>query len=100
MGADGGSIPDRNDLVKNKAKSFVADKAALKALWFFCCLSKVSPSVDMANAQVPLKEPVVTDQLGKLYNKEAVIEYLLDRTSYGDGDQICGHLKSVKVSDR
>lgn len=41
---------------------------------------------------------MVTDQLGKLYNKEAVIEYLLDRSSYGDGDQICGHLKGVKVS--
>lgn len=98
MGADGGSIPDRNDLVKNKAKSFVADKASLKALFFFCCLSKVRFIANITDKQVPLKEPVVTDQLGKLYNKEAVIEYLLDRSSYGDGDQICGHLKSVKVS--
>lgn len=41
---------------------------------------------------------MVLDPLGKLYNKDAVLEYFLDRTKYGDGDQICGYLKSVKVS--
>ena len=41
---------------------------------------------------------MVADPLGKLYNKEAVIEFLLDRSSYGDGDQICGYVKGVKVS--
>ena len=39
---------------------------------------------------------MVADPLGKLYNKDAVIEFLLDRTSYGDGEQICGYLKGVK----
>lgn len=36
--------------------------------------------------------------MGKLYNKDAIIEYLLDRTSFGDGDQICGYVKGVKVN--
>jgi hypothetical protein len=38
--------------------------------------------------QRPLKIPIVADPLGKLYNKDAIIEYLLDRSTYGDGDQI------------
>lgn len=35
--------------------------------------------------------------LGKLYNKDAIIEYLLDKSSYGDGEEICGHIRSLKV---
>ena len=34
--------------------------------------------------------------LGKLYNQDAIIEYLLDRSAYGDGDKICSHISSVK----
>jgi hypothetical protein len=45
-----------------------------------------------------LTRPVVLDPLGKLYNKDALIEYFLDRSKYGDGDRICGYLKGVKVS--
>lgn len=42
MGNDGGSIPDRRDLVKNKPKAEQADKAnQIRALWLFCALSKV-----------------------------------------------------------
>lgn len=48
--------------------------------------------------QRPLTRPVVLDPLGKLYNKDAVLEFFLDRTRYGDGDKICGYLKGVKVS--
>ncbi len=90
MGNDGGSIPYRIDLVKTAAKKEVRDeKAALRDLWFFCALSKRL-----------LEAPIVTDPLGKLYNKDALIEFLLDRegSSYGDGDQICGYVKGVKVS--
>lgn len=47
--------------------------------------------------QHPLEEPVASCPLGKLYNKDAVLEYLLDRDKYGDGEEICGHLKSMKV---
>lgn len=35
--------------------------------------------------------------LGKLYNKDALLEYLLDRSAFGDGDTICGHIRSLKV---
>ncbi|KAI9510702.1 DUF602-domain-containing protein [Russula earlei] len=86
MGNDGGSIPDRRDLVRNKPKAEQADKAnQTRARWFFCALSKR-----------PLQEPVVSCDLGKLYNKDAVIEFLLDRTAFGDGEEICGHIRSLK----
>ncbi|KZT68858.1 DUF602-domain-containing protein [Daedalea quercina L-15889] len=86
MGNDGGSIPDRRDLVKSKAKAEQPDKAnQTRAKWLFCALSKA-----------PLQEPVASCPLGKLYNKDAVIEYLLDRNRYGDGEEICGHLRSMK----
>lgn len=34
--------------------------------------------------------------LGKLYNKDSIIEYLLDKSAYGDGEDICGHIRSLK----
>jgi len=86
MGNDGGSIPDRRDLVKNKPKAEQADKNnQIIAQWFFCALSKR-----------PLQEPVVSCALGKLYNKDALLEYLLDKSTFGDGGEICGHIKSLK----
>ncbi|KAI0041501.1 DUF602-domain-containing protein [Auriscalpium vulgare] len=86
MGNDGGSIPDRRDLVRSKPKAEQADKAnQVRARWFFCALSKR-----------PLQEPIVSCDLGKLYNKEAIIEFLLDRTAFGDGEEICGHIRSLK----
>ncbi len=42
MGADGGSIPDRRDLVRTKVKAEITDKALLRELFFLCALSKVS----------------------------------------------------------
>jgi len=86
MGNDGGSIPDRRDLVRTKPKAEQADKNnQVIAQWFFCALSKR-----------PLQEPIVSCGLGKLYNKDALLEYLLDKSAYGDGEEICGHIKSIK----
>ncbi|KAF8957042.1 DUF602-domain-containing protein [Flammula alnicola] len=86
MGNDGGSIPDRRDLVRSKPKAEQADKAnQTRARWFYCALSKRK-----------LQEPVVSCALGKLYNKDAIIEYLLDKAAYGDGEKICGHIRSLK----
>lgn len=86
MGNDGGSIPDRRDLVKSKPKAEQADKAnQTRARWLFCALSKRQ-----------LQEPVVSCALGKLYNKDSIIEYLLDKSAYGDGQEICGHIRSLK----
>jgi membrane peptidoglycan carboxypeptidase len=47
--------------------------------------------------QRPLQEPVVSCALGKLYNKDALLEYLLDRSAHGEGEEVCGHVKSLKV---
>jgi hypothetical protein len=86
MGNDGGSIPKRIELVKEKQKEVRPDQNAMKiATWFFCALSKR-----------PLQDPVVACALGKLYNKEAIIEYLLNKNAYGDGDIICSHITSMK----
>lgn len=51
----------------------------------------------MDKPQKILREPVVSCRLGRLYNKDALIEFLLDRSIYGDGENICGHVKSLKV---
>jgi len=69
MGCDGGTIPKRNEIVKNKSKGHGRDKNAdLSAKWLFCSLSGL-----------PLKKPIVACKLGRLYNKDAMIEYLLDQ---------------------
>ncbi|EKM60614.1 uncharacterized protein PHACADRAFT_23893 [Phanerochaete carnosa HHB-10118-sp] len=47
-------------------------------------------------ALAQIHEPVVSCLLGKLYNKDAIIEYLLDNSAYGDGEEICGHIRSLK----
>ena len=39
----------------------------------------------------------MSDALGQMYNKDAILEFLLDRGAYGDGEEICGHIKSLKV---
>ncbi|KAJ7156112.1 DUF602-domain-containing protein [Mycena crocata] len=86
MGNDGGSIADRRDLVRTKPKAEAPDKAnQTRARWGFCALSKRR-----------LQEPVISCALGKLYNKDAIIEFLLDRDAYGDGENICGHIRTLK----
>lgn len=52
----------------------------------------------LTGIQRKLLEPVVSCALGKLYNKDSIIEYLLDKSAYGDGANICGHIRSLKVS--
>ncbi|KAI7907413.1 Rtf2 RING-finger-domain-containing protein [Cokeromyces recurvatus] len=86
MGNDGGSIPRRIELVKEKAKEVIINPDLERiAAWFYCALSKRL-----------LEQPVVSCGLGKLYNQDAIIEYLLDPNTYGDGDKICSHITSLK----
>ncbi|GFE54225.1 replication termination factor 2 [Babesia ovis] len=87
MGGDGGSIPGRIDLVRTSGYTFVrnlggmgyspntqmktADEhlttAQIKDLrWKTCSLS-----------QEPLSRPIMACRVGLLYNKEAVIKYML-----------------------
>lgn len=69
MGCDGGTIPTRDELVKLKKKPEQKDKDGHRLYrWQHCAIS-----------QEPLRKPVVACQLGKLYNKEAVIELLLNK---------------------
>ncbi len=121
MGNDGGSIPDRRDLVRNKPK--------VRALRLYAVvlsidviyrqsrpirLTKLAPdgssalslkyvdaykyfSLLLTSVQRRLQEPVVACALGKLYNKDSIIEYLLAKSAYGDGEEICGHIRSLKV---
>ncbi|KAL3085021.1 hypothetical protein niasHS_010090 [Heterodera schachtii] len=70
MGADGGTIPKRCELVKKKRKKEKIEKSYEAATkWRTCQLS-----------QQPLKKPIVCCKLGRLYNKEAVLEAKLDKT--------------------
>lgn len=78
------SIPTRRELVKSagrlKTHSELRDSQTQTAQyhWTYCALSKR-----------PLSLPVVGDYLGRLYNKDAVIEWLLKGTeAFGDGDEV------------
>ncbi|KTF80407.1 hypothetical protein cypCar_00040561, partial [Cyprinus carpio] len=71
MGCDGGTIPKRHELVKGPKKVEKVDKnAELAAKWKYCALS-----------QEKLKRPIVACELGRVYNKDAIIEYLLDKSA-------------------
>lgn len=84
MGCDGGTIPRRHELVKTKQRGEQKDKNAdLVAKWKHCALSSE-----------PLKEPIVACELGKLYNKDAVIEYLLNKKAEKKAEM--KHIKGLK----
>lgn len=85
MGCDGGTIPKRDELVRTKRKSEQKDKSAeLMAKWQYCALSSNK-----------LVAPIVSCDLGRLYNKDAVIQYLLDRDSTPNA-QLAQHIRSLK----
>jgi len=71
MGGDGGSIANaRVDMVKLKKQSKKPDeKEIARVRWTTCALSKE-----------PLKPPLVADELGFIFNKEAVIKSLLNKS--------------------
>ncbi|XP_076052029.1 replication termination factor 2 isoform X2 [Oratosquilla oratoria] len=69
MGCDGGTIPRRDELVKTKKKPEQKDKTSDRMYrWRHCAMS-----------QARLQRPIVGCELGRLYNKEAVLTRLLDR---------------------
>ncbi|XP_054429553.1 replication termination factor 2 isoform X2 [Pteronotus mesoamericanus] len=86
MGCDGGTIPKRHELVKGPKKVEKVDKdAELVAQWNYCALS-----------QEILRRPIVACELGRLYNKDAVIEFLLDKSSGKPLGKAASHIKSIK----
>uniref|UniRef100_A0A8D2MLQ2 Replication termination factor 2 n=1 Tax=Zonotrichia albicollis TaxID=44394 RepID=A0A8D2MLQ2_ZONAL len=70
-------IPTRNSLVDKVAE--------LVARWFYCALS-----------QEKLRRPIVACELGRLYNKDAIIEYLLDKSPDKTPMESASHIKSIK----
>ncbi|XP_067928859.1 replication termination factor 2-like [Watersipora subatra] len=85
MGADGGTIPRRDELVKEKKKPEKKDKTSeLKHQWNDCCIS-----------QLPLRLPILACEYGNLYNKESILELLLDKSKY-EGQAKFTHIRSLK----
>ena len=78
MGNDGGSIPTRRELVKSSAAALSTTQVKeiqseqQEHYWSTCALS-----------HQPLSRPVVSDALGTLYNKDAVLDYLLSVSKDG-----------------
>ncbi|CAO2577499.1 Replication termination factor 2 [Lemmus lemmus] len=86
MGCDGGTIPKRHELVKGPKKVEKVDKdAELVAQWNYCTLS-----------QEILRRPIVACELGRLYNKDAVIEFLLDKSAEKALGKAASHIRSIK----
>lgn len=86
MGCDGGTIPKRHELVKGPKKVEKVDKnAELAAKWKYCALS-----------QEKLRRPIVACELGKLYNKDAIIEYLLDKSAERPNVEAVLHIRGTR----
>lgn len=96
MGNDGGSIPTRRELVKEAARNRTTtelketQKEHLAHRWSSCPLS-----------HTPLRRPVVSDCAGLLYNKDAVLQYLLPAEASALNKEDCdkilqGRIKSLK----
>ena len=86
MGCDGGTIPKRDELVRQKKKPEAKDKnAANMAKWRHCALKYVT-----------LERPIVVDAHGQLYNKDSILEFLLDRMKFEHGPSYVKKMKDVK----
>jgi len=70
MGGDGGSIAQRTELVRTRKKQEqLARDVKDAAKWRYCALS-----------QQPLQQPIVACPFGRLFNKEALIRAMIDKT--------------------
>jgi hypothetical protein len=70
MGNDGGSFSQRTEMVKTKKREERKENFEMaKAKSRLCTLSKDH-----------LKEPIVADRLGLLYNKEEIIKKLIEKS--------------------
>lgn len=89
MGCDGGTIPTRDELVKTRKRPEQKDKDSVRLYkWQHCSLT-----------QEPLEKPIVACELGRMYNKEAIIEKLLSQKSEGSSSgesKNTDHIRSLK----
>ncbi len=94
MGCDGGTIPTRDELVRLKKKPEKKDKSSeLVARWKHCAIT-----------QEALRQPIMACELGKLYNKESLLEFLLDKSKFEEAagfDHLRGlkDVKELKLTD-
>ena len=92
MGNDGGSIPTRRELVKEAARDLSTTQVKeiqteqQEHYWTTCALS-----------HQPLSVPVVSDALGTLYNKDAVLDHLI---SAGKDDKQSFEARGEAFKDR
>nr|KAF6423669.1 replication termination factor 2 [Rousettus aegyptiacus] len=70
---------------EEKVATLVDKDAELVAQWNYCALS-----------QEILRRPIVACELGRLYNKDAVIEFLLDKSAEKALGKAASHIKSIK----
>ncbi|VDN00811.1 unnamed protein product [Thelazia callipaeda] len=93
MGADGGTIPKRCELVKKKKTKEKVDKNVTNATRWKLCRS----------SQEPLRRPIVACKLGNLYNKEEIIKLILTKVigEYPATRHIKGmkDIKELKLTD-
>ncbi|KAJ5088258.1 hypothetical protein N7456_011874 [Penicillium angulare] len=98
MGNDGGSIPTRRELVREAARApstaqvKETQREQQEHAWTTCPLSHKS-----------LARPIVSDSVGNLYNKDAVIQFLIPGddgegiSSKSDCEEVlCGRVKSLR----
>lgn len=79
------SIPRRDELVKQKRKAEKKDKDAdLASKWRYCALSSEK-----------LRKPIVSCPLGRLYNKEAIIEFLINKDDFKT-NTVVSHIRNLK----
>lgn len=104
QGNDGGTIVRRADIVRVKDRSGASGSKVDQVV-----LARVKATTCALSHQ-SLRHPVVSDALGRLYNKDAVVKYLLKRAedsggvaaAVGNGngansdDVVAGHLRGLK----
>jgi len=88
MGGDGGTCCKRRDIMtKTYQEKRKQDRDyEVNALWTFCSISGKQ-----------LKRPIVSCELGRLYNKDSILEFLLDRGKQPEETQRrLAHIKRMK----
>ncbi|KAH9826637.1 Rtf2 RING-finger [Teratosphaeria destructans] len=92
MGNDGGSIPTRRELVKEAARNPSAaevKESQQEQQEYHWTTDPISLK--------PLAQPVVSDCAGRLYNKDTILEYLVEGTRKEEADRITrGAVNSLK----
>ena len=92
MGNDGGSIPKRRELVKEAAKNPSASElkeSQHEQQEYFWTTDPISHK--------PLAQPVFSDCNGRLYNKDTILEYLVEGSRKEDAESVTrGSIKSLK----